>query len=215
MESWETRQARKQPELFNSCLSRVGTGTKKMKVRRLMFKRFLAAAVASTTIALAPQLEAETLEYPEKDPLFTLEVPKGWKVNNEPDGPLTIQNADSSVVAVFDSRIKGVKNLASAKEAVALQTKLTAETTGFTDIREIKPVQEMPLNERIAGAGAQYHAKFPGGEPCIYIVAVFAPDGRHYCSMEMSVKARALKGALEKEWHALIDSITAVKDSDE
>lgn len=180
-----------------------------------MFKRCRAVAVAFTTIALALHLEAETVEYPDKDPLFTIEVPDGWKINDTPDGPLMIQNEDRSVVAVFDSRIKGVKDLATAKEAVALQTKLTAETTGFTDLKEIKPVQEMPLNERIAGAGAQYHAKFPGGEPCIYIVAVFAPDGTHYCSMEMSVKARALKGALEKEWHALIDSITPVKDSDE
>jgi len=176
-----------------------------------MLKRYLAAALVSTVMALAPQLRAETVEYPEKNPLLTIEAPEGWKVFQEPDGPLTIQNEEVSVVAVFDSRVKGVNDLATAKEAVALQIKMTAETTGFTDMKAIKPVQSMQLNERIDGVGAQYHAKFPNGEPCIYLVIFFAPNGTNYCSMELSVKVKGLTPAVEKEWKAMIDSIESKK----
>ena len=173
-----------------------------------MMKQFFAVAFASALLALVPQLWAETVEYPDGTPLFTVEVPDGWQVHKESDGALIIQNEDASVVAVFDSRIKGVKDFATQKEAVTLQTKRTAETTGYTDLREIEPVQKMQLSEKITSVGAKYHAKFPTGEPCIYIVAIFAPKGSKYCSMEMSIKVAALLPAVEKEWKALIDSIT-------
>ena len=74
-----------------------------------------------------------------------------------------------------------------------------------------KPVQPMQLNGRIDGVGAQYQAKFPSGEPCIYLVIFFAPSGPDYCSMELSVKVRGLTPAVEKEWKAMIDSIESRK----
>ena len=176
-----------------------------------MLRKSLTAAFAFMVVLLAPHLWAETVKYPEKNPLFTIEAPEGWKVFQEPAGPLTIQNEDVSVVAVFDGRVKGVKDVATAKEAVAFQIKMTSETTGFTDLKAIKPVQPMQLNERIDGVGAQYHAKFPNGEPCIYLVIFFAPNGTDYCSMEISVKVRGLTPAVEKEWKAMIDSIESRK----
>lgn len=178
-------------------------------------KSIRALAIASLFIVAAGSLSAETIEYPKEDPLFTVEVPEDWQVHAEDDGALTVQTSDVSVVAVFDSRVKGVKNAATAKEAVAAQKKATAGTTGFTDFREIRPIQEMKLSPTISGFGAQYHAKFPTGEPCIYMIVVFTPDGEKYCTMEMSIKARALTGAAEKEWQGLLDSITPTEKSDE
>ena len=161
---------------------------------------------------LVARAAAETVQYPAAEPRFTIEVPEGWAVRNEPDGPLMIQNEDVSVVMVFDSRLRGVDDLATAKEAAALQVKKTVETTGFTDLREIRGVQEMQLNDEIKGVGAQFHAKFPSGEPCIYMVMIFAPDGANYCSAEFSIKARALLPEAEKVRNAIIDSIAKVDE---
>lgn len=168
----------------------------------------LTAACALTLSALASPLFAETIDYPKNAPLFTIQVPDDWQVHLDGKGPLMVQTEDLSVVAVFDSRLSGVKDLATAKEAVAVQKKETAKTTGYTDFREISPIKEMKLNDRINAVGAQYHAKLPTGEPCIYIVAIFSPDGTNYCSAEISVKARGLLPAVEKQWHGLLDSIT-------
>jgi hypothetical protein len=44
---------------------------------------------------------------------------------------------------------------------------------------------------------------------------MFAPDGKNYCSMEMSIKADGLLPAEEKTRDALIASIAAVKADDE
>ena len=174
-----------------------------------------AAAVTSILIALTAQpLAAETVAHPKENPLFTVEVPDGWAVRQS-GGPLMMQNADASVVAVFDGAIRGVKNLATAKAAVRKQSKLTAETTGYTDLKEITSVRKMTLNERIEGAGAHYSAKLPSGQPVIYIVMMFAPDGKNYCSMEFSIKADGLLPAAEKERDALIASISAVRPDDE
>lgn len=79
--------------------------------------------------------------------------------------------------------------------------------TEFTDFREIDPVQKMQLSPGIEAMCGRYHAKFPGGEPCIYIVAIFTPNGSSYYSAELSVKPRALAPALEKQWQGLLDSI--------
>lgn len=153
-------------------------------------------------------MSAETLAYPKNHPLFTIEVPDDWQVHLEGKGPLMVQAEDLSVVAVFDRRVRGVKDVATAKEAAAMQKQETVKTTGYTDFREISPIKEMKLNDRIDAVGAQYHAKLPTGEPCIYIVAIFSPDGTNYCSAEISVKARGLLPAVEKQWHGLLDSIT-------
>jgi hypothetical protein len=169
------------------------------------------AVVTSILIALSAQaLVGKTVAYPKENPLFTLDVPDGWAVPNS-GGPLVMQNADASVVAVFDGAIRGVKDLATAKEAVRKQTKATAETTGYTDLKEITSVRAMKLNEQIDGAGAHYHAKLPGGQPVIYIVMMFTPDGKNYCSMEFSIKADGLLPAAEKERNDLIESISAVE----
>ena len=181
-----------------------------------MIRTYFAATATSLLIALTAQpLSAETVAHPKESPSFTVEVPEGWAFRQNGDGPLMMQNADASVVAVFDGAIKGVKNLATAKEAVRKQTKLTAETTGYTDLKEITSVRKMKLNEQIDGAGAQYHAKLPSGQPVIYIVMMFTPDGKNYCSMEFSIKADGLVPAAEKERAALIASISAVKAEDE
>jgi hypothetical protein len=178
-------------------------------------KEFFAAAFTSIVVTLAaPPLSAETVEYPKENPLFTIDVPAGWAVRNS-GGPLMMQNADASVVAVFDGAIRGVKNLATAKEAVRVQIKKTAKTTGYTDLREITSVREMKLNEEIDGAGAHYHAKLPSGQPVIYIVMMFTPDGKNYCSMEFSIKSGGLLPAAEKERDALMESISPVKVGDQ
>ena len=178
-------------------------------------RRSFAAAVTSILIALTAQpLRAETVAHPKERPLFTVDVPDGWAVRQS-GGPLMMQNADASVVAVFDGAIRGVKDLATAKEAVRKQTKLTAETTGYTDLKEVTSVRKMKLNEEIEGAGAHYSAKLPSGQPVIYIVMMFTPDGKNYCSMEFSIKADGLLPAAEKERNALIDSISAAKTDEE
>ena len=175
-------------------------------------RRSFAAAVTSILIAFTAQpVSAETVAHPKEDPLFTIEVPEGWAFRQSGGGPLMMQNADVSVVAVFDGAIRGVKNLATAKEAVRKQTKLTAKTTGYTDLKEITSVREMKLNEEIDGVGAHYSAKLPTGQPVIYIVMMFTPDGKNYCSMEFSIKADGLVPAAEKERNALIESISAVE----
>ena len=167
--------------------------------------------VTSILIALSAQaLLAKTVEFPKEQPLFTVDVPKGWAVRNS-GGPLMMQNADASVVAVFDGAIRGVKNLATAKEAVRLQTKKTADTTGYTDLKEITSVRKMKLNDQIDGAGAHYSAKLPSGQPVIYIVMMFSPDGKNYCSMEFSIKSDGLLPAAEKQRDALIESISPVE----
>ena len=178
-------------------------------------RNFFAAAVTSILVALTAQpLPAETVAHPKERPLFTVEVPDGWAVRQS-GGPLMMQNADASVVAVFDGAIRGVTNLATAKEAVRKQTKLTAEATGYTDLKEITSVRKMQLNERIEGVGAHYSAKLPGGQPVIYIVMMFTPDGKNYCSMEFSIKPDGLLPAAEKERDALIESISAVETEDQ
>ena len=173
-----------------------------------MTTRFLASAVASLLIAaFSPQLRAETVAYPAADPLFTLEVPDGWAVRNEPDGPLMLQNGDATIVAVFDSRVTGVTDLATATEAVQMQKTKTAKQTGYTDLKVITSVREMQLNEEINGVGGHYSAKLPGGQPVIYIVMIFTPDGARYCSMEFSIKPDGLLPAAEKERDAMLASI--------
>lgn len=172
-------------------------------------------AFATAVVMMAMSAFGETVSYPEEKPLFTLEAPDGWDVHHGDDGSLTVQTPDANVVAVFDYRIKGVKDAATAQEAVIVQKDKTVETTGFTDLRVIEKVQEMRLSPEIKAFAAKYHAKFPSGEPCIYIVAIFSPDGSKYCSAELSIKASALRGEVEKQWQALLDSLAPVKGNDE
>ena len=169
--------------------------------------KFFTPIFCVVTALAAQTLCAETVAHPKERPLFTVDVPEGWAVRQSDGGPLMMQNADATVVAVFDGAIRGVKNLATAKEAVRKQTSLTAETTGYTDLKEITSVRAMKLNEQIDGAGAHYSAKLPSGQPVIYIVMMFTPDGKNYCSMEFSIKADGLVPAAEKERDALIESI--------
>ena len=156
----------------------------------------------------AAPLLAKTIKYPKENPLFTIDVPAGWQVHYEGEGPLTIQTSDAAIVAVFDARLKGMEDAATAKQALAVQKKATAETTGFTDFREITAAQKMQLSPGITAIGAQYHAKFPTGEPCIYTVAIFSPNGSDYCSAEFSIKARGLVKRLDEQRQAMIESIT-------
>jgi hypothetical protein len=82
--------------------------------------------------------------------------------------------------------------------------------------KEITSVRAMKLNEQLDGAGAHYHAKLPSGQPVIYIVMMFTPDGQNYCSMEFSIKADGLMPAAEKQRNALIESIAALgEEADE
>lgn len=159
---------------------------------------------------LTCSVHAKTIQFPKEHPLFSVDVPSGWEVHYDGDGALMIQTADASVVAVFDGALKGVTDAATAKMAVGAQLKATAKTTGFTDFREIAGVEEMQLTRSINAMGTKYHAKFPSGEPCIYIVAIFSPDYSHYFSAEISVKARALTGKIDEQRQALIESIKAV-----
>ena len=55
------------------------------------------------------------------------------------------------------------------------------------------------------------HAAHAGGQPVIYIVMMFTPDGKNYCSMEFSIKPDRLLPAAEKQRDALVDSISAVR----
>lgn len=173
--------------------------------------RYCSLLVAALALSLAAPLRAKTIAYPKEKSLLSIVVPAGWQVHYDGEGPLTIQTPDAAVVAVFDS-VKGVEDDATAKQAVGAQKKATAETTGFTDFREINPVQKMQLSPGIEAMCGRYHAKFPSGEPCIYIVAIFSPNDSNYFSAELSVKARALTDKLDEQRQALLGSIKAVSD---
>ena len=108
-----------------------------MKLTRLFAVVFLVSFTA------AVQLHAGTVEYPKTDPVFTLEVPDGWKSNFTDDGSLTLEKTGAELLCSI-MPAKDIKDEASAKASVPTFTEFV-KMFGMEDVKAAGPVTDVPL----------------------------------------------------------------------
>ena len=170
-----------------------------MKLTRLFTVVFL------VSFAAAVQLRAGTVEYPKTDPVFTLEVPDGWKSNFTDDGSLTLEKTGAELLCSI-MPAKDIKDEASAKASVPTFTEFV-KMFGMEDVKAAGPVTDVPLPNVAKAYGVDLNGKL-GGKDGVCKFLIFAPkEGKYFMLVVMgTIETLA---ATSEDGGKIVKSITA------
>jgi hypothetical protein len=160
-------------------------------------------AVVIVLLLAAPLLQAKKVEFPEKDPAFTFNMPDSWTTETGKDGRIYCTAPDGFKIGIVAS--PGVSN---PEEAKALLPKILK---GMADAMKGKNYEQKEVraadSDKMWMAAAQAHCSSEGTEMSLNAV-VFTLESRYF-SIVGAAPAK-LDQAHEKEMSELLRSITAV-----
>ena len=149
--------------------------------------------------------------FPKDHPIFTVELPKGWKANIRGDGTLLISTTTGEDIStLWDFALRGLSMHGDATVKGFAQRR-SEEITGdmkFTDLKCTKPPTEMT----VAGNKAfitTYQGKMKG-KPFYFDLAIFSIDGDYYFYCFGLAPQSTGKPALEHQ-HDIIASIKSAR----
>ena len=126
--------------------------------------------------ATAVSARAETVSYPEKNPLFTVEVPAGWKAKHE-NGAITIAAEANAVVLL--QHVDNVKDESAAKAAVPQLADLQGKQFNMQGVRIAVPARATQVGDfkgfMIDGRGTDR-----AGNDTLWQVMIFAAKDDDY-----------------------------------
>lgn len=149
-------------------------------------------------ISLAP-LRAETVSYPDKDPVFSVEVPDGWHVKHDKGAVMLLPNADAAALL---QHVSDVKDADAAKSGLPSLAKSAAKTFSMKDAEVVTPPAEGTFGG-FKGFATEYKGKDKDGESAFWQVLIFSPknDDDYYlvtvvCSDKDDKKTAADRDAI-------------------
>ena len=169
-----------------------------------MRKNPIRTLLAVATLLATPLLHARKVEFPEKDPAFTFEMPDGWTTETGKDGRLLCTAPDGFKFGIVAS--PGVSN---PEEAKALLPKILK---GMADAMKGKDYEQEEVHAADLGkmwmAVAQAHCSSEGTEMSLNAVVFVLESGKYFSIVGAAPKK--LDQAHGKEMNALLKSIAAV-----
>ena len=127
-------------------------------------------------------LRAETVGFPKDHPVFTIEVPKDWKVMFDSNTSLSINGISGRG---FITEMSSVHDKDSARKFLEGFIKHICQGKGATDVEQT-PVFERPLTKNIAGLEISCSGNvFAGLEKASieYSETAFSLDGKRFFSI--------------------------------
>lgn len=135
---------------------------------------------------------AKPVNFPDAEPAFTIEAPKGW--TSEPLPPdnlkLTTGTGKDTMMVLFSSA-EEVTDAATAKIYLPAFAEAMATTFELKGAKPSAEAAEIPLNDKVNAVAQEYQGKTASGTDCVLTVAIFSADEKSYYSMViMGTKAR-------------------------
>ncbi|MEY2563987.1 MAG: hypothetical protein QOH88_2180 [Verrucomicrobiota bacterium] len=150
------------------------------------------------------QLGAETLVYPKADPVFTIEVPAGWKSTYSSDGSLNLEKTGGDPVVMI-LVAPNVTDEASAKASGGTLGQF-AKVVGLTEPKVDGEIRTLHLPSGKEAYGIDYKGKINGKDGvCKFMV--FAPTKGKYFMMAVLGTMDGIKATAE-EGGRMVNSIT-------
>lgn len=167
-------------------------------------KNFLLLA-ATLFFATALNLNAKTIKYPEKDPVFSITLPDDWTTKPDKDGNLDCQAGDGSK---FSFSIVPSKDVNTEADLKAFLPKLAQGMADGAKMEKTKvgDVGEMTNAKKVKLFGLNANGATSGVDMVITLAA-FAPKKDNYFVI-MSVEPSEVDKAHGKMMGEIIDSIT-------
>ncbi|MEY2497369.1 MAG: hypothetical protein QOD12_925 [Verrucomicrobiota bacterium] len=163
------------------------------------------AVVFLVSFAAATELRAGTVEYPKIDPIFTVEVPDGWKSNFTDDGTLVLEKTGAELLCSI-MPTKDITDDASAKASAPSFTELV-KLFGMEDVKAAGPVAEVPLPNVKKAYGVDLNGKL-GGKDGVCKFLIFAPkEGKYFVLAAMGTTETL--AATSEDGSKIVKSITA------
>jgi hypothetical protein len=166
-----------------------------------LFRSLLTAAV--TLLLGAPLLHAKKVEFPEKDPAFTFNMPDSWSTETGKDGRTFCTAPDGFKIGIVAS-----PSVSDPEEAKALLPKILK---GMADAMKGKNYEQKEVRaadlDKMWMAAAQAHCSSEGTEMSLNAVVFVLPAGKYYSIVGAAPKK--LDEAHEKEMNELLKSIEA------
>lgn len=137
--------------------------------------RIVLIVICSIGIAVA-SLAAETVSYPEEDPLFAVEVPSGWEAKHE-NGAVKIMGEANAIFLL--QHVDNVKDESTAQAAVAELAALEARQFKMENVKIAEPGRPIRIGDFTGfitdGRGTDKH-----GHDTLWQVMIFAPKEADY-----------------------------------
>ena len=175
-------------------------------------KLLLSLAVA---ILVASPLGARSVKVPEKEPVFSFNLPENWTLKSAPGGDVECTAGDGSNFSFFFADYQNsFKDEAELKELLAIQAKAVADLgkEEKTDVR-VDPMRERETNNKVRIFSVTLHVASPGGVNTVQVFAGFMP-GAGRCFLLGSVTSAEAHNAHEKAMNEILDSIKPVEGED-
>ena len=128
----------------------------------------------------------ETVAYPEKDPLFTVEVPKGWQIKHE-DGAIRL-SAPQSAIFLVQQVSSNVKDAETAKEAVLPLADAQGKNFDLKNAQISTHVRDFEVGE-YKGLLTDGQGTDSAGYETLWQVVIFSPiEGKYFLLTSMWTK---------------------------
>jgi hypothetical protein len=150
-----------------------------------------AGVLIAILVANAP-LRAETVTFPDEQPVFKIEVPDGWAAKSESEGTLYLRPTSGNTghfFAFIELPAAEIPDESAAKKYVESRRATDLDKLGADEKgRSLWPVNEETLPNSLKGWSADDDVLMkikPGDLPQMkaYSAIVFSPDGKKYFLM--------------------------------
>jgi hypothetical protein len=125
----------------------------------------------------AHPLQAESVSYPEKNPAFTVDVPKGWEAKYQ-NGAVTISAEANAVVLL--QYVETVHDDATAKAAIPQLANMQGQQFNMDNMRISYHCRDLEMGA-FKGLMTDGRGIDKGGHDTLWQVMIFAPQpGKYY-----------------------------------
>jgi hypothetical protein len=180
-------------------------GARAEYVQRYFKMVFLAAGLLS---CVAGRLRAESVSYPEKDPLFRVDVPKGWEAKYQ-NGAVTISAEANAVILL--QYVETVHDDETAKAAIPKLANMQGEQFNMDNMRISYHCRDLEIGA-FKGLMTDGRGVDKGGHDTLWQVMIFAPQpGKYYLVTSMWTNEDGEKTLADR--NAILQSLKAISPS--
>jgi hypothetical protein len=157
-----------------------------------------ATLVSFTTLLITPTptcVTCETVSYPEKDPLFTVNVPAGWEARHEHGAVKIVAQAEALFVL---QHVENVKDDNTAAVALSDLANLQGKQFALEEMKVTSPTAATLMGD-FKGFITEYTGKDKRGRDMSWQVLLFSPkDDDYYLVSCFWTKDDATKTATDR-----------------
>jgi hypothetical protein len=166
--------------------------------------RLVVTCIVTGGLLLSASLQAKKIEFPEKDPAISFDVPDGWTSETGPDGRMYFTAPDGFKFGIVAS--PGVKTAEDAKGLVPTILKSMCDAMKCEGYKMEDP-HTADVGKMWLTAG-EAHGKVDGNEMSLNAVVFSLSPGKYFSIVGAATKA--IDEAHGKDMNAVLKSIAAV-----